>query len=479
MRLGLKIVFYQVGPSGNPLSRLLACLLIILPLRASQAANIEWRTPTRAELEQLFDLATRKLPEKMLLESEINIQEPALPSDQLEKIIKDDIERALEHERKVLEAIGKSLPDSEIEDLKQGIRTYLSDRFSGKRHLLRREWYARSGKLYRIDRLDLASLVAESVIDSESPSERIDTGSSEIAINDPHFLRNEKHSNALGFAINHGIKSASVFVESEFQFDPPELWQAFSLEPELAFPITSLLMKADSNPIESPFRDSMAGIERNNENIQEAANGEALGWSFQAHDEYMNGSLSTRIRISGQPSSVFTKILMKMAEENTPKEIKHQLTDASSAVYTFWITKDPLPSRLLRAEKAVPDGSRQVSIRQSFNRHEFPEVWTTKTFNSEKQLVGTKLVTFKNADLKPDFNETDVFGPGLLEDLEFVDVDGRLVQNKHNGTLVKLDNSESKYPFGQWTIRAIFFVFLLFPVYYLRGRFQIGNQPGA
>jgi hypothetical protein len=474
MRPRIMIPFYQLGPRLNRLSRLFACLLTILPLRVTQAADIEWRNPTQDELEQLFDLATRQLPERMLLDSEIDIQEPALPSDQLEEIIKEDIERALGHERKVFKAIGKSLPENEVEELNQEIRTYLSDRFSGKRHLLRREWYARSGKIYRIDRLDFASLVAEPVIGSEGRSERIDTGSSEITFNDPDFLRDEKYSNALGFAINHGIKSASVFVESEFQFDPPELWHAYSIEPELAFPITSLLMHADSAKKKSSFNDSMAGIKRNEKHLQNATDGELLGWNFRAHDEDMDGIPTTRIRISGPPSSVFTKILMKMAERNAPREIKHQLEDASSAVYTFWITKDPAPPRLLRAEKAVRGGSRLVSIRQSFNHHEFPEVWTTETYDSENQLLEKKQITFKKADLKPDFIE--VFGPGLLEDLEFVDVDGLLVQNKHNGTLLILDESDSKNGLSQWTIRAIFFLFLLFPVYFLRKRFQVGSQ---
>ena len=470
------IAFRHPGTPVVLLSLLLSCLLVPLTINTSRAADIEWRNPTQNELEQLFDLATRQLPERMLLDSEIKIQEPPLPSDQLEKIIKDDIERALEHERKVFKAIGKSFLEAEFEDLKQETRTYLSDRFSGKRHLLRREWYARSGKLYRVDRLDYASLVAEPGIGSEGSTERIDTGSSEITINDPNFLRDKKHSNALGFAINHGIQSASVFVESEFQFDPPELWHAYSLEPELAFPITSLLMHADSAPKDPPFNDSMAGVRRNENNIQKAVNGEVLGWRFLAYDEDIDSIPTTRIQISGPPSSIFTKILMKMAEKNAPPEIKHQLETASSGLYTFWITQDPEPSRLLRAEKGIRDGSRLVSTRQSFNHHEFPEVWTTETYDSKNQLLTKKLVRFKKADLNPDFNEIEVLGPRLLKDLEFVDVDGRIIQNKHNGTLLNLDNTEAKNGLDQWTIRAIFFVFLLFPVYFLREKFLVGNQ---
>ena len=121
-------------------------------------------------------------------------------------------------------------------------------------------------------------------------------------------------------------------------------------------------------------------------------------------------------------------------------------------------------------------GSRLVSIRQSFNQHEFPEVWTTETYGADKQQLVTKQVRFKKADLKPDFNEIEVFGPRLLEDLEFVDVDGRLVQNKHNGNLLSLDDSGSENGLDQWTIRGIFFLFLLFPIYFLRKKFQIGER---
>jgi hypothetical protein len=235
-------------------------LLTFLALGAASAADLEWRRPTLDELERLYDLATKSLPERMILDSEIDIQEPPLPQTELEKRIKQAIDEELEFELKAAKAINRPPRINDQEELKKAIREDLSLRYSGERNLRRREWHSRSGKLLRIDQLDMALLETDPILRTDLSSGRIDTLFTDISIDDPDFLQQEKYSKAKGFRINHAISSASVFVKSAFQSEPPILWHAFSIEPEMAFPIVSLLMEADSTPISSPFPDHMAGL---------------------------------------------------------------------------------------------------------------------------------------------------------------------------------------------------------------------------
>ena len=451
----------------------LICLLCSLPLVNTIAAENEWGKANRVELEHLFDLATRSLPDKMFLEAKIDIQEPPMSEEDLQLEIDQDLKNAIERHQRIKDATGQPRPQQELDSLKVGIRNYLTDRFSGKRKLSRKEWFSRSGRLLRIDKLDNATLIADSVLQSKITSGEVDSSSSEITISDPDFLRHENYPKAKGIAIIHGISSASVFVESSFQFDPPELWQAYSIEPELAFPITSLLMVPDSLPESSPIKDSMAGIKRNDQNVRKAADDGIAGWHFQARDEMLNGIPTRRIRISGSPSSIFSTILIKIAERNTPKNVKRQIHDASSAIYSYWIEKHSDPPRLLRAEKAIRGGNRNVSIRKSFNDHEFPTRWISEIYDSQNQLQRSKQVVFTTANLEPEFKEQEVFGTQLLEKLDIVDRDGVRVQSKYEATRIDLNEPNPEDHYSQWTIRIIFFLFLLFPIYYLRRKFNI------
>ena len=451
-------------------------LLTFLILGAASAADLQWRRPTLHELERLYNLATKSLPERMHLDSEFDIQEPPLPQNELEKRIKQTIDEELEFELRAAKAVNRPPRRINQQELKKAIRADLSLRYSGERTLRRREWHSRSGKLLRIDQLDMALLVTDSILRTDISSKRIDTLFTDIWIDDSDFLLQEKYPKAKGFRINHAISSASVFVKSAFQPEPPKLWHAFSIEPEMAFPIVSLLMEADSTPISSPFPDHMAGVRRNNQNIRNAVEGDVAGWSFQARDENIDDQPSSLIRISGHSSSFFTKILKKMAEKNAPRNVKQQLHDASSAVYSYWISQGTTPSRLFRAEKAIPRGIRKTSIRQSFNHHEFPTVWTTELYAPNNRLIESKRVIFKTAELNPNFDEMEVFGPGLIQNFEIVSVDGVRVQSKYEGTVVNLDQSNSERYIKQWTIRFLFFFFLILPLLYFRKSYFTKHQ---
>jgi hypothetical protein len=165
-----------------------------------------------------------------------------------------------------------------------------------------------------------------------------------------------------------------------------------------------------------------------------------------------------------------------MAEGNAPRNVKQQLHDASAAVYSYWISRGTTPSRLFRAEKAIPQGIRKASIRHSFNDQEFPTVWTTEIYARDNRLIESKRVTFKTADLTPSFDEMEVFGPKLIEDFEIVTLDGVRVQSKYQSTIVTFAPSDSKRDFKQWATRFIFFFILILPLLFLRKRYIASRQ---
>jgi hypothetical protein len=85
-------------------------------------------------------------------------------------------------------------------------------------------------------------------------------------------------------------------------------------------------------------------------------------------------------------------------------------------------------------------------------------------------------VIFKTAELNPNFDEMKVFGPGLIQDFEIVSGDGVRVQSRYKGTVVNLNQSNSERDIKQWTMRFLFFFFLILPLLYFRKSYFAKHQ---
>jgi hypothetical protein len=330
----------------------------------------------------------------MLLASEIHIDEPPLSQKEILEIYEQSSTSNATQSEGLSAAEKKVLKEQNLLSLKR--------RFSGKRRLSHREWYSRSGKLYRIDSLDHQSLLEDSILRANIHSGKIEYHYSKVGINDPEFLSNTKHPKARRLRVNHGIRSGSIKTTTSSWDDEPQFWQALTLEPELAFPIASLLMNTNTIPNSPTFRESMSGLKANQDRIREAENGQVNGWIFVTRHETLNGKPVTRLKVKGREQSLFTQILNELVRQQPLPDLKQDLRNASRAEFSYWIDHHD-PPRLLRAEKTIPRKSRYVSERKNFNGSGFPLLWQTKIEDLEKQTVTSTTRHFSIAELNPHF----------------------------------------------------------------------------
>ena len=438
----------------------IGCLLALF--QSSSWGDETWRNPTSVELNQIFQWATRDFPEQMLLVSEIDIDEPPLAQNEILEIYERNSSSNATPSEGLTPADQKVLNEQNLLSLKR--------RFSGKRKLSRREWYSRSGKLYRIDSLDHQSLLEDSILRTNIDSGRIEYHYSKVGINDLEFLSNTKHPKARRLRVNHGIRSGSIKTTISPWDDEPQFWQALTLEPELAFPIASLLMATNSIPTSPTFRESMSGLKANQDRIREAARGLVNGWTFTARQETLDGKPVTRLKVKGGEQSLFTQILNELVRQQPLLDLKQDLRDASRAEFSYWIDHHD-PPRLLRAEKTIPKKSRYVSERKNFNDSGFPLLWQTRIDDFEKQTVTSTTRHFSTADLNPKFQETDIFGLRLLDTLNLVERDGELIEDRSGFDprfiIYTKPTEPNRTPPHHWLTRALFLLFLLIPGWFV------------
>jgi hypothetical protein len=417
-----------------------------------------WRNPTSNELNHLFEWVTRDFPNQMLLVSETHIDEPPLSQNEILEIY--------EQSSTSNTAQYEGLSTAEEKALKEQNLLSLQRRFSGKRKLSHREWYSRFGKLYRIDSLDHQSLFEDSILRTNIESGKIEYHYTKVGINDLEFLRNTKHPKARRLRVNHGIGSGSIRTTTSPWDDEPQFWQALTLEPELAFPIASLLMATNTIPSSPTFRESMSGLKANQDRIREAAAGQIKGWTFVARQESLDGEPVTRLKVKGEQKSLFTQVLNELVRQQPLPSLKQDLRDASRAEFSYWMDHHD-PPRLLRAEKTIPGKSRYVSMKNNFNDSGFPLLWQTNIENLEKKTVTSTTRQFSTADLNPNFQDTDAFGLNLLDSLILVGMDGELIEDRSGFDPrfiihTKPTNPNQTQP-RHWMTRTLFLLFLLFP----------------
>ncbi len=431
------------------------------------AAKME-RNATSSELKALFELVTRELPEKMVLAAEIEIREPPMAPDQLEAVIARDIQEAIEAERSLAKKAGGLISDSDLESLGESIDADLRKRFSGERKLRRREWYSRKGKLFRNDWLDYLSLDSDPILRTNILSGNIPTHLSEISLAVPGLVTDPRFPKGSGISINHGIQSASVHKGGDFTVDEPELWQVLSLRGELAFPIGVLLAEEDSIPQDPPFRDMLSGAKLDSSKLEQATEGDVLGWRIYSHDEVLGGRKVSRINMVGQPKSIFNQILGAMVENASNVEVKEELADAASAEYSYWIGSIGTSERprLLKAEKKVPGKSQLVSTREWDETTKQISRWVKSNRNLKTGEDTRVSYHFQEMELAATFSEDEVFGYGQLSDLRYVDYDNRMIQFPEGVNII--NSLPTGKGLSEWWKKLILFSLVLLPVLFIR-----------
>ena len=443
-------------------------LILLLHLVVDTFSAEVWRNPRADELTALFGIVTRELPVKMILAAEIGVREPKMASKQLEELISRDVADAIADERRNAERAEGIVRESDLKELGESIAAGLKQRFSGERKLRRKEWYSRSGKLFRNDQFDYASLDSYPELKEDIAAENIPTLFTKIGLRDSEFHRDTPYPQARSLSINHGIQSATVHREGDFDVDEPEMWRALSMEAELAFPIGVLLVAANSIPEDTPFNDMMTGARMDPRKLDQAMKGEVLGWKITARDELLNGRSLSRIEMVGQPGSLFGRILGAFVEKAANEEVRQELEQASAAEYSYLIDQEATHPRLLQAEKRVPGRRETISNREWDEETGLLKSWRSSERNLESHEITSVTYTFTNMDLQADFSDDVVFGFGQLAKLDLVSYGNRIVQHPEGARIIEPTGQGEAY--SRWIVKALFFCFLLLPIFFLRKR---------
>ncbi len=436
-------------------------------------------SPSVGELKALFAVVAEELPPKMVLAAEIEILEPPMDPEELERLIAEDVKYSMDAERRLAEKAGGTIPESDLESLREVIELDRRKRHSGKRRLRRKEWYSHSGKLYRNDWFDFLSLELHPEIETNIMSGRIPTHHSEISLSKPGVVSDSRFPEGSGISIDHGLQSASVHKAGSFKVDEPELWPVLSLEGELAFPLGVLLAEEGSIPEDPPFRDMIAGAKLDEKKLAQAAQGEVLGWKISAANESLDGQAATRISMVGQPRSMFTQILGALIEKTANVEIKEDLADAAAAEYSYWIgTKETSTEpRLLKAEKRVAGRFVLSSTREWDESTGLIRRWVKLKQDLKTGDETRTSYTFDEVNLNATYSDEDVFGYGQLDNFEFIDYDRRLVQFPEGSRIIELENSVETFP--DWAKKTILFVIVLIPVLFIRKVLGLSQPKGG
>lgn len=110
---------------------MLRCAYLILALALPMAAgevNVpsqNWCKPTVSEVTRLFQITTRGIPEKMLLEAEVHRLNPTT-GYQKGEIFETSVDSSLKHDTELAEAL-KEIPPKR-EEVAQGLRDFAAKR---------------------------------------------------------------------------------------------------------------------------------------------------------------------------------------------------------------------------------------------------------------------------------------------------------------------------------------------------------------
>ena len=459
----------------NPPSLLLKwALMTVLSLGQSLSAEAS-RNPSDRELRALFEIATRPLPEKMLLAAKIEISEPPMEAGKLERLISESVDEAVADEKRRAKLAGGKVSQSDMDDLKTLITEDLRRRFAGKRRFWRKEWYAKSGKLYRTDSIDYLDLESDPILRTNIVSGKIPCAETKISFASGELARDTRFPNGHGITINHGIQSASVHSGPDFTVSEPELWPVLSMKAELAFPIGVLLAKADSIPEETPFRDMLLGAEVEQAKLEQAKRGEVMGWQVVAQDDVIGTTEVCRLTFKGQSESLFSKILDAMIDNSPNPEMQQALANASSAEFSYWIghLDSPEGPKLYRAAKTTPGQQSLVVDRRWDGSTDRLTTWSFREQNLENDDETVTSYDFEEVDLKAEFSDEEIFGYGQLAHLDYVDYEQRIVQHPEGVRI--LDSPNRKARDTNWMGRVLLLAVIALPVFYIRKLFV--NSP--
>lgn len=324
----------------------------------------EERPATLEEVEALFRYCTKPIPNKFRIAAEIELTEPPLS------------EKAVQEQLRAVEALLKDVERRNTTLRAARPKAKVSREAAlGRRRLLQREWY--SGKLYRLDQTDFSHPQAANFNGEIGPY--LNTF---VNVNDPDFAPFSSYR--VDYAPTP--KSATLDERSSVKWRQADLWIAYVIEPQLAFPFLLAVVETNSLPqvIGNVQTSSFAGALLDQRKARALIDGTHDFCRLTAHPGVIEGVPITTLQLDlgGQPSAT--------------NRISYSLDTATL-------------SHLYEVEVLTKGQLKHKSSRRNFGKDGFPRWWYTEQWD-ETGGRHVKSVKFTEVAWDPQFDDREVFG---------------------------------------------------------------------
>jgi hypothetical protein len=389
---------------------------------------------TSIKAQQLFDLITKPVPPKLRLLAEIEAVEPGWSKEQVQKM--------LAKQQQAMKDVDARFSTKDREQIRTSRIKAITASHSGRKLLKAQEWL--SGKKYRLDETDFSFIAMDTVLSNKISSGSLPFHRSYLDLEDPSF-------GPLSYiSVNHSGNSATIYDftnNTTIVMHPrQELWQAFTIEPNLA--LAFLLACADTNSVyalsNNFINSSMAGLRMDARKLDRLVSGHDPIYTIKVENTFLD-------------SIPVTLLSLRMKSTAQSK--------GASAEITYWFDQTT-GGRLYKVAGQYGKNAHVTSTRSHFDANNFPRLYQTEYVDDNGAIAGKK-ITFKEVDLHPDFDDAATFSRGLPKNYMVEVASGttsRLIQdpNRVGNTLQRHQSYE--FDLRKTILRIIMIVLLLAPL---------------
>ena len=466
-------------------------------LSQTEDALNNWRKPTVTEMTNLFRIAVRSIPSKMVFEAEVVVQEPTLKATNED--FDETVDSMLDLKTRIAEATNETPPTRE--EVAQELRDFAAN-YKGEK-LRVREWFS-GPHLYRKDETNFENLgsdvnqhqqdvesgritpeIMREIIAADKAriqafrSGKLVYDDTYVEIGNPDFLKGTKHPDVKFFHVSRDVHPKAGFVNASINNSTVAgkqyLWKAWVLDPELAFPLVFYFAKRNveaaqkmmSQPASVNSFKTLDLFSPDVSRIKQFLETDQSDLLILTRDENLSGKLTTRIVLKHKKSKIreALALLKNVSNENNPMAMA--LSEFMPCEYSFWLDKHD-PPRLLRAEKLVPGKFLLLYEMNSFDENHFPGFWRKEEKDLTRDQTWITEAKFLEVDLNPDFKDEDAFGLGLWGDIQKITKrnheTGEMLYNPDNVKFVNQPNSwvfQTQGRLRTWIYRVILLGFVV------------------
>jgi hypothetical protein len=336
------------------------------------------RAASLAEIRQLFDLATTPVPERSVIEADVERITPPYTQAQ--------IDAELAHIKEFMRDAHTNMTAQDYAGWETVQSNAIVKGRSGVRVLHVREWY--SGDYYRRDMND-EGMGREHFMQTH-PNEYCD---SQVEIPNSPF------SEYSSYSVDRNLRSVMFFREAR-RWQRDDFASALTMNKDVAaIVIMSLAQLSGTNKM-TPHAFNVGNLLMDPQKAQRLQDQSDSRWQLDATDEEVDGRKVTHFRLKGglAPSPQLKSLTM-------PDVFQADL----------WMGQMAGKAVCLQERANLISHTSMVSKREQYDAAGFPTRWTIAKVR-DGVTVETTRVTVKRMELHPTFTDEEVFAPDFPED---------------------------------------------------------------